>query len=74
MGEEVKKVDFINLIKQYISVNELSKMEFCRLADLSPLILDNMLNDGLYVSFHDYRKVALVIGYDFSDNRFFIFE
>ena len=42
--------------------------------DSFTVVTNNILRDKLYVSFHDYRKISDVIGFDYSNNKFFLFE
>ena len=54
----------VELINNYLKEHNFTKEEFCRLSDLSPAILDKILNKQHYVSLHDYKKLAFILNVD----------
>ena len=70
----MKKIDFIIKLNKYLFENDTTLEELSLSSGVSLDIIDNMLKDRLYVSFHDYRAISDIIGFDYAHNKYFIFE
>lgn len=70
----MRKLDFILQLNKYLIENSMTLDELSEISGVCLDIIDNILKNKLYISFHDYREIAKVIGYDYSENKFFIFD
>lgn len=52
----------VDLIKSYLSANNLTNAEFCKLCNISASSLERILDDNLKVDLHDIFNISRVLG------------